>query len=106
MVKLRRGWRVASGRRVFVGPNAPGEFDPTAELPQGTRLEPMVPDLAKADPRSLSADEEELARYVHVVPPEGTSPAELLSKVRKWPCVSEARLPPEASLPDSPAPAP
>jgi len=102
VVKLRRGWRVSSRRGIFVGPDSPGEFDPAGQLPEGTRLEPMVPALAESDPSKLSEDEENLARYVNVVPPPGVAAEELVEKTRTWPCVREARLAPEVSLPDSP----
>jgi hypothetical protein len=83
----------------FTGPEPEDSFRPTAELPRGSRVVAMVPELAEADPAKLSPDERNLARYVHVVLPSRRKPAAYLERVRAWPGVEEARLPPEVSLP-------
>lgn len=92
---LNEGWRLATGRCIHA---AGDEFDLAGLLPAGTRLEYMVPQLQERKP----ADEAEanLARYVHVVLPEGEDPEEYLARLRELACFDEVRKPPEVSLPD------
>ena len=59
----------------------------------------MVPNLAKADRALLSVDEANLARYVQIVFPKGTSVEPYLAVIRQWQCVEEVHRPPEVSLP-------
>ncbi len=99
VVKTGKNWRYDEGRNRFVRADAE-EFDPYPGLPAGSRIVPMVPDLARADPRRLSADERNLARYLHLILPAGAAAGELLEAVGAWPSVEEARLPPEVSLPE------
>lgn len=98
VVKLKRGWRYDSSRRAFVRVSGDGRTSPEG-LPRRTRIVHMVPDLARADPSSLSQDQCELAHYVQVIPPKHIDASKYLPVVRRWACVEEAWLSPEISLP-------
>lgn len=98
VVKLKRGWRYQDSARVFVSSRGQ-EFAPYGRLPRRGRIVYMVPDLAHADPKSLSKDERDLARYMQVILPKGTAAPDYLAVVRNWPCSEEAQLPTEISLP-------
>jgi hypothetical protein len=99
VVKLKRGWRYAESRRVCV--SSKGQETSLYEgLPQGSRIVPVVPHAARADPKSLSKDERDLARYMHVILPKGSVASQYLGTLRDRPCVEDAHLPPEISLPE------
>lgn len=98
VVKLKSGWRYDDSRRVFVSPKGQ-DLSPPKGLPRHTRVVHMVPELARADRASLSKEERNLARYVHVILAKGSSAADHVVAVRDWPCVEEAQLSPEISLP-------
>ena len=92
---LQESWLLAPGGCI----DASGEkLDITELLPPGTRLEYMVPQLQERTP----ADEAEanLARYVHVVLPEGEDPEAYIASLKKLACFDEVTKPPEISLPD------
>lgn len=97
-VKLVAEWRYADKEKGFISFGG-GSFSPGDDLPKGTDIRPMAPHLAKADRATLSADEANLARYVQIVFPKGTSVEPYLAVIRKWPCVEEVQRPPEVSLP-------
>lgn len=97
-VKLVAEWRHAGKKKGFVSFGG-GSFSPGDDLPKGTDIRPMVPNLAKADRALLSADEANLARYVQIVFPKGTSVEPYLAVIRQWQCVEEVQRPPEVSLP-------
>jgi hypothetical protein len=59
----------------------------------------MVPALAEADPRQLSKEELNLARFVYIVLPEAAKPEKILKEVREWPFVESAEPPRSISLP-------
>ncbi|MEA3208181.1 MAG: hypothetical protein QOE70_1238 [Chthoniobacter sp.] len=101
-IKLKPGWRFDAARRVFISDE--GErFTPRGELPKNTRIVHKTPGLVAAaragKAKKLSAAEANLLRYLQIILPADRSPAESLEAVRQWPCVEEAALPPEISLP-------
>lgn len=97
-VKLAAAWRYVDASETFVSSGGE-EFSPLAELPKGTRIRYMAPHLAKADRAALSADERNLAQYLQVVFPKGTSVESYLAIIEDWPCVERVDPPPEVSLP-------
>ena len=103
VVKLEPGWRhdprEGTLRRQEGTAGATEVFDPAPDLPAASRIEAMVPDLARASPESLSEPELELARYLHVFPGRGADLDELLEVIASWSCVEEVRRPPQISLP-------
>jgi hypothetical protein len=100
-VKLKSKCRYDSSRRVFESES--GErFNPSGDLPSKTRIVHKVPSLAAADPATLSRHERELRRYLQVILPHGESPADYVAAIRSWPCVEDAWVAPEVSLPIAP----
>lgn len=98
VIKLKPGWRYESAGRKFVCKTG-RSLRPSADLPKGSRISYMIPSLQRVDPKKLSADERDLARYIHIILPKGTEPAKHLRPVREWDCVDEAYVQPEVSLP-------
>lgn len=97
-VKMAQDWRYVESEQLFV--SSGGEtFSPAATLPKGAEILCMVPDLARADPSTLSEDERFLARFIQVVFPNEGARKKHLAEVKKWPCAEEVRWPPEISLP-------
>jgi hypothetical protein len=97
-LKVKPNCRFDPRRRVFESDSGE-KFSPHGDLPKKSRIVYTVPSLAKASEDKLSEYELELRRYLQIVLPEGESPAEYLGIVRAWPCVEEAHLGPEVSLP-------
>ena len=54
-------------------------------LPKGTGIVYKVPALAAADEPRLSQPEEELRRYMQVIPPQGVASQDFVDVVRRWP---------------------
>ncbi len=80
---------------------APAAAGPAATplLPAGCRLVPAIP-LPGPTRGKVPAAEAELARFVQLRLPPGTSPGEWLERVRGWEFVESAQVPPSAaSLP-------
>ena len=101
-LKLKPDWRFDTRRRTFE--SGSGEkFTPRGELPKNTKIVYKVPALARADERGLSAPERDLRRYMQVILPDGESPLDYVDAVRDWPCVAEAHVAPEVSLPSLPS---
>ena len=98
VVKLKRGWRYLESKHLFVS-SEKKKFLPHADLPPGTHIVYVVPHLARSHLRRLSKDEQELARYVNVILPKGTSSIDYLNVLKKWMCVDKVQIPPEISLP-------
>jgi len=95
--KLKTGWRYDTVKKVFI--DAKGtEFAP---LPLGNKslIVYKVPGLAGVTPKGLSKAERDLQRYMQVILPPSRSPEELVKTVQSWPCVEEAHVAPEISLP-------
>ena len=99
VIKLARGWRYLPRKKLLEGPEPANPVDPLESLPKGCHIEPMVPDLAEADPKKLSSSERNLARYLHLFFPARWKPESYVEQVCEWPAVEEARVPPEVSLP-------
>ena len=97
--KLKPGWRYDPSRRVFVSDSGK-EFAPKGDLPKKSKIVPKIASLAAADRSKLSEAERDLQLYAQVILPEGESAADYVETVRSWPCVDEASLPPEISLPN------
>lgn len=96
VVKLKKGWRFEDKRKAFVSPRG-REVTLSDDLPRGSKIVYMVPELAKK--KSLTGDEKNLARYVHVILPKGKSPADYLPTVGKWACVDDVQPPRDFGLP-------
>ena len=94
--KLKPGWRY-EGKGVFV--SAKGVEFTAPRLPKNSRLLYKVPKLARSAPNGLSKAEQDLQRYMQAILPSSRSTKELLKIVQSWPCVEEAHLTPEISLP-------
>src|SRR5437868_4631288 len=95
-VRLKPGWRFDRRRRSLV-PSAGKPVSLRRLLPSGTKVVPMAPSLAAADPKGLSDDEQLLARYVQVVPPPGTDPADLAAALGGLDGVERVSAPPRIS---------
>jgi hypothetical protein len=98
-VKLKKEWRFDPDKGAFHDLSAKRKGHVTPRLPPGSRVVPMVPALAEADPRTLSKEELDLARFVYIVLPEGAKPERILQEVREWPFVESAEPPRSISLP-------
>jgi hypothetical protein len=97
-LKLKPGWRFLPDRRAFRS-DADETFTPRGDLPKYTRIVYKVPSLAASDEAGLSEHERELRRYMQVILPKGQSPEDYVQAIRSWPCVAEAHVAPEVSLP-------
>lgn len=97
-IKLEPGWRFDPDRRVFVS-GAGGLVTPGVDLPKRSRIVPTVPGLASSDEATLSPAERDLSRHVQVILPRGEPPERYLDAIRAWPCVKQANVAPEVSLP-------
>jgi hypothetical protein len=97
-VKLKPKWSFDGRRRVFTREDGT-EFSPKDVLPKKSRIVYKVPSLAQADSKSLSKDERELRRYLQIILPDEVPPANYLETIRAWPCVEDAHLAPDVSLP-------
>ena len=95
--KLKPGWRYDEAKEVFV--NLKGVEFAAPRLPKNSRLVYKVPKLARLAPKGLSKAEQDLQRYMQAILPSSRSTKELLKLVQSWPCVEEAHLTPEVSLP-------
>lgn len=97
-LKLKPKWRFNPSRRVFESES--GEmFTPRDDLPKNSKIVYKVPSLARANEAKLSKAERDLRRYMQVILPPGQAPAEYVDVIRAWPCVEEAHVAPEVSLP-------
>lgn len=97
-LKLKPKWRFNPRRRVFESDSGE-KFTPGGDLPKNSRIVYKIPSLAQADESKLSKSERDLQRYMQVILPAGESPAEYVDVIREWPCVAEAHVAPEVSLP-------
>jgi hypothetical protein len=98
VVKLKPGWAFDPSRRAFVSPD--GDLvRPRRDLPKGSRIVPMAPELTR-DPRAArSTAEKELSRYFQVILPKGEDASAALDAANHWPGIAEASMPPKVSLP-------
>ena len=97
-VRLKPGWRFDRRRRALV-PEVGEAVSLRGRLPAGTKIVPMAPSLADADPRSLSEDEQLLARYLQVVLPAGAEESELAAALHDLDGVELVSTPPRIGLP-------
>jgi hypothetical protein len=101
---LKPEWSFDTKSRTFTSRS--GEtFSVRGLLPKGARLDYKVPSVARAALGTLNEHERDLRRYMLVILPAGQTPASYVRKVRGWPPVEEAHLPPKVSLPGSGRPA-
>jgi hypothetical protein len=96
--RLKPGWRFDRRRRSLVS-EAGQAVSLRGLLPSGAKIVPMAPSLADSDPRSLSEDEQLLARYLQVVLPPGTDPADLVAALQNVDGVELVSIPPRIGLP-------
>ena len=97
-VRLKAGWRFDRRRRSLVS-MADKPVSLRGLLPSGTKIVPMAPSLADADPKSLSEDEQLLARYLQVVLPEGADPTDLAAALHDLDGMELVSTPPRIGLP-------
>jgi hypothetical protein len=97
-VRLKPGWRFDRRRGALLSET--GEQLPLRDLlPPGVRIVPMVPALANADPKTLSVDEQLLARSLQVGLPSDTDSTELATVLRGLAGVELVATPPQIGLP-------
>ncbi len=92
VIKLKGDWEFDRPKRIFV-PARGERFSPKRDLPPRSRIVPML------GRPPVSKDERELARTLQIVLPKGQDAARTLKRVQKWPCVAEAYVGPDVSLP-------
>lgn len=97
-LKLKPKWRFNPSRRAFESDSG-DKFTPGGDLPKNSKIVYKLPRLAKADGSKLSKHERDLQRYMQIILPEGEPPAKYVDVIREWPCVEEAHVAPEVSLP-------
>jgi hypothetical protein len=98
-VKLKKEWRFDPDKGAFHDLSGRRKGYVTPRLPADSRVVSMVPPLAEADPRKLSKDELNLARFVYIMLPEGAKTERILKEVRDWHFVESADPPRSVSLP-------
>jgi hypothetical protein len=98
-VKLKKEWRFDPNEGAFHDLSGKHKGYATPRLPAGSRVVAMVPALAEADPRQLSKEELNLARFLYIMLPEAAKPEKILKEVREWSFVESAEPPRSISLP-------
>jgi len=101
--KLKEEWRYDPERRLFRSETGK-RFSPRESLPKGSRIVYKAPILAEADPDGLSEAERDLRRYIQIILPKGKSAKDFVEEIRDWPCLQEAELGPDVSLPGGVSP--
>ena len=99
-VKLKSSHRYDSSKRMFEAASG-ARFNPSRDLPKGTKIVHKVPALAAADRAKLSKWEKELGRRLQVILPYGVSAHDYVDVIRNWPSVEDAWIGPEVSLPSA-----
>jgi len=97
-LKLKAGWRFDERAGAFVS-TAGDRLEIASRLPAGSRIVPTAPAVAKMKPAQRSAAEQELARHLQVLLPQGADAAACLRLVSDWDAVESATRPPQVSLP-------
>jgi hypothetical protein len=101
-IKLKAGWEFDAARRLVVSERGE-EFEARDDdLPKKSKIVHKTPALAQAARKArarMSADENNLLRYLQVILPADETPAKYLKTIRDWPWVEQANLPPQPSLP-------
>lgn len=95
--KLKPGWRYDEAKGIFVDSRG-ARFAPPP-LSKKARILYKVPGLARSSPQGLSKPERDLQRYMQVLLPASDAPEQYLKTIQSWPCVDEAHVAPEVSLP-------
>ena len=98
-VQLKKEWRFDPDKGAFHDLSGKRKGYVTPRLPPDSRVVPMVPALAEADPRKLSKEELKLARFIYIMLPEAAKSEKILKEVREWPFVESAEPPRFISLP-------
>jgi hypothetical protein len=96
--KLKRTWRFDQDHRVFKSRSGK-EFSPLGHLPRNSKIVYKVPSLAHSESAGMTRHERKLRHYMQVILPAGESPADYLETIQAWPCVAEADVGPDVSLP-------
>jgi hypothetical protein len=99
LVKLKKEWRYHQGKGAFHDLSAKHKCYVAPQLPAGSRVIPMTPAMAEANPGKLSQDELNLARFVYIMLPAGAKPERILKEVLGWDFVESAEPPRSVSLP-------
>jgi len=95
--KLKPGWRYDEAKGIFVDSGG-AQFAPPL-LPKKTRILYKVPSLAKSSSHGLTKAERDLQLYMHVLLRPSDAPEQYVKTIQTWPCVDEAHVAPEVSLP-------
>jgi len=95
--KLKPGWRYDEAKGIFV--NSRGAQFAPPPLPKKTRILYKVPGLARSSSRGLSKAERDLQLYMQVLLLPSGAPEQYVKTIQTWPCVEEAHVAPEVSLP-------
>jgi hypothetical protein len=95
-LKLKPGWTYNPSRRLFESDS--GQTFVPKGLPKHSKLVYKIPALVGKKAK-LSPPEQDLQRYMQAILPAGESPANYVAVVREWPCVAQADVAPEVSLP-------
>jgi hypothetical protein len=95
--KLKPGWRYNEATGVFVGSGG-DQFAPPP-LPKETRIVYKVPSLAASSSQGLSKAERDLQLYMQLLLPPAAVPKDYVKTIQAWPCVAEAHVAPDVSLP-------
>jgi len=98
VVKLKPGWAFDPSRRAFVSQDG-DVVRPQRDLPKGSRIVPMAPELTREPRATLSTAEEELSRYFQVILPKGENASAARDAASHWPSTAEVSMPPKVSLP-------
>ena len=98
-VKLKKEWRFDPDKGAFHDLSGKHKGYVTPRLPPDSRVVTMGPALAEADPRKLSKEELNLARFVYLILPKAAKAERILQEVREWPFVESAEPPRSISLP-------
>ncbi len=97
-LRLKVGWRFNKRRRALVDGDGK-QVSLKGLLPSGTKVLPMSPTLADADPSKLSRNEQLLARYLQVVLPPEADAVDLASSLRELDGVDQVSNSPQVALP-------
>lgn len=97
-VRLKPGWRLDRRRHALIS-ECGQRVSLRGLLPSGTKIVPVAPSLAAADPKSLSKDEDLLARSLQAVIASGSEPTDLVEALRDLNGVESVSTPPRIALP-------
>ena len=95
--KLKPGWRYNEAKGIFA--NSRGAQFAPPPLPKKNRILYKVPGLARSSSHGLSKAERDLQLYMQVLLLPSDAPEQYVKTIQTWPCVEEAHVAPEVSLP-------